>query len=301
MRNLDTYKQYTGMGVAVTTPFIKGQVDYDTLGKLIDHKIDNGVDYLVALGSTGESNLLKEEEQKSILAFFISRIEKRVPLVAGNFSEICTADVLDKLDRFDLKGIDSIMISAPAYVKPTQQGMYEHFMKIAEHSPRPIIIYNVPGRTKSNLSWETTTRLANDSKKFIGLKDASGDLIQTIHITKNKPKDFFLTSGDDELALAMIANGGEGLISVIGNAYPRQTKQMIDFALSNNYDEALKIQHELFSIYTYIYIEGNPAGVKGAQEILGFGSREVRLPLTSLSQASYDLLKSEMKRLETAF
>jgi len=297
MRSQETYNRYTGMGVAITTPFTDGKIDFETLEKLIDHKIDNGTDYLVALGSTGECNLLNEKEQKEVLRFIVEKTEKRVPIVAGNFSEIYTGDVIDKFERFDMDGLDSIMISAPSYVKPPQEGMYEHFMKIAEHAPLPIIIYNVPGRTKSNLEWETSTRLAHDSKVFIGLKEASGDLIQTIHITRNKPNDFFLTSGDDELALAMMANGGEGLISVIGNAYPAETKKMIDLALAGNYSDAVKIQHEFFRIYLWIYKEGNPAGIKAAQEILGFGSKEVRLPLAALSQESYDLLKAEMARM----
>ncbi len=297
MRTIETYKRYTGMGVAITTPFHNGKIDFDTLALLIDHKIDNGTDYLVALGSTGECNLLNEAEQKEVLKFIIDRTDKRIPIVAGNFSEIYTGDVIDKFERFDMTGIDSLMISAPSYVKPPQQGMYEHYMKIAEKAPLPIIIYNVPGRTKSNLEWETTTRLAHDSKVFIGLKEASGDLIQTIHITRNKPSDFFLTSGDDELALAMMANGGEGLISVIANAYPAQTKKMIDLALQGNYKEAVKIQHEFFRIYLWIYKEGNPAGIKAAQEILGYGKKEVRLPLAALSSESYELLKQEMQRL----
>ncbi len=297
MRSQETYKRYTGMGVAITTPFVNGKIDFHTLERLIDHKIENGTDYLVALGSTGECNLLNEKEQKEVLSFIIDKTEKRVPIVAGNFSEIYTGDVIDKFERFDMTGLDSLMISAPSYVKPPQQGMYEHYMKIAEKAPLPIIIYNVPGRTKSNLEWETSTRLAHDSKVFIGLKEASGDLIQTIHITRNKPKDFFLTSGDDELALAMMANGGEGLISVIANAYPKQTKQMIDLALDGNYTDAVKIQHEFFRIYLWIYKEGNPAGIKAAQEILGFGSKEVRLPLAALSDESYNLLKEEMGKM----
>ncbi len=297
MRSQETYKRYTGMGVAITTPFVDGKIDFHTLERLIEHKIENGTDYLVALGSTGECNLLNEAEQKEVLRFIIDKTEKRVPIVAGNFSEIYTGDVIDKFERFDMSGLDSLMISAPAYVKPPQEGMYQHYMKIAEHAPLPIIIYNVPGRTKSNLEWETSTRLAHDSKKFIGLKEASGDLIQTIHITRNKPSDFFLTSGDDELALAMMANGGEGLISVIGNAYPKETKRMIDLALAGNYSEAVKIQHEFFRIYLWIYKEGNPAGIKAAQEILGLGSKEVRLPLAALTEGSYELLKAEMERM----
>lgn len=297
MRNQETYRKYTGLGVAITTPFQNGKIDYYTFERLIDHKIDNGVDFIVALGSTGECNLLNEKEQKEILSFVNQKIDKRVPLVAGNFSEIYTGDVIDKMERFDVSGIDSLMISAPAYVKPPQEGMYQHYMKIAEASPLPIIIYNVPGRTKSNLEWETTTRLAHDSKVFIGLKEASGDLIQTIHITRNKPEDFFLTSGDDELALAMMANGGEGLISVIANAYPKKTKEMIDLALQGRYDEAVKIQHLFFSIYLWIYKEGNPAGIKAACEILGFGTKEVRLPLYHLSDQSYYLLKKTMEKV----
>ncbi len=297
MRSQETYKRYTGMGVAITTPFSNSKVDFHTLERLIDHKIENGTDYIVALGSTGECNLLNEKEQKEVLKFIIDKSDKRVPIVAGNFSEIYTNDVIEKFERFDLSGVDCLMISAPAYVKPPQQGMYDHYMKIAEKAPLPVMIYNVPGRTKSNLEWETTTRLAHDSKVFIGVKEASGDLIQTIHITRNKPEDFFLTSGDDELALAMIANGGEGLISVIGNAYPAETKKMIDLALAGDYKSALKIQHEFFRIYLWIYKEGNPAGVKAAQEILGFGSKEVRLPLAALSEESYTLLKKEMDQM----
>ena len=296
MRNKSTYQKYTGLGVAITTPFKDSKIDYHTLDKLIDHKIQNGVDYIVALGSTGECNLLNDKEQKEVLQFVKEKVDKRVPLVAGNFSEIYTGDVIDKFSQFDLDGIDSLMISAPAYVKPPQEGMYQHYMKIAEASPLPIIIYNVPGRTKSNLEWQTTTRLAHDSKVFIGLKEASGDLIQTIHITRNKPEDFFLTSGDDELALAMMANGGEGLISVIANAFPKETKEMIDLALMGRYDEAVKIQHLFFSIYLWIYKEGNPAGIKAACEMLGFGTKEVRLPLTSLSDDSYTLLKDALRK-----
>lgn len=301
MRSQSTYKQYKGLGVAITTPFKDSKIDYHNLERLIDHKIDNGVDYIVALGSTGECNLLNEREQKEILKFVVQKVDKRVPIVAGNFSEIYTGDVIDKIEEYDLTGLDSLMISAPSYVKPPQEGMYQHFMAIAEKSPLPIIIYNVPGRTRSNLEWETTTRLAHDSKVFIGLKEASGDLIQTIHITRNKPEDFFLTSGDDELALAMMANGGEGLISVIANAYPAKTKQMIDLALEGRYDEAVKFQHVFFAIYLWIYKEGNPAGIKAACEMLGYGSKDVRLPLMPLSDESYQLLKAEMKHMMPAF
>jgi 4-hydroxy-tetrahydrodipicolinate synthase len=301
MRSQETYKKYTGLGVAITTPFKNGKVDFHNLERLLHHKIDNGVDYIVALGSTGEGNLLSEKEQKEILKFVVEQVDKRVPVVAGNLSDIYTSDVIDKIAEFDLTGLDSLMISAPSYVKPPQEGMYQHFMAIAEESPLPIIIYNVPGRTRSNLEWQTSTRLAKDSDVFIGLKEAAGDLIQTIHITKNKPKDFFVASGDDELALAMMANGVEGLISVIGNAYPAETKQMIDRALKDNYKEAVKYQHELFSIYHWIYNEGNPAGIKAACELLGFGSKEVRLPLMPLSQVSYDQLDEGMKYIAPRF
>lgn len=298
MRNTETYKQFSGLGVALVTPFVDNQIDYDSLGRIVEYMIAGGVDFLVVLGSTGESNLLSEQEQMDLLDFVVKKTAKRVPIVAGNFSEIATTQLIDKINRFDLSGIDALMISAPAYIKPSQEGIYAHYMQVAEHSPLPIIIYNVPGRTISNILPKTVIRLANASKVFIGIKEASGNVIQMTKITKQKPSDFFLLSGDDELVLAVIANGGEGLISVVGNAYPATTKAMISDARTGNYTQALTKQHALYDIYQWIFKEGNPTGIKAAMEILGFGTKQLRLPLVSLSAESYQALEANMKKFK---
>ena len=291
------HSQYIGTGVALVTPFRKGAVDFDGIKKIIDHVIDGGVEYIVMLGSTGETATLNATEAREILNVAIAHNNGRVPLVAGNFAGNNTLEVAKQIDSFDFSGIDAILSSSPAYVKPSQEGIYRHYMTLEQVSPVPIIIYNVPGRTGSNLTWNTTVRLAEASKKFIGIKEATGDLIQTTRILKNKPEDFFLTSGDDEVTLPMLSVGGHGGISVIGNALPRQFSSMIRAGLKGDYEEARRLNNQVYDLHKWLYIEGNPVGIKTAMEILGFCTNEVRLPLHPISRENYKHLEKALRAI----
>ncbi|MFZ1457248.1 MAG: 4-hydroxy-tetrahydrodipicolinate synthase, partial [Saprospiraceae bacterium] len=221
-------QRFIGTGVAIITPFKNNEIDYNTFGRIIDYVINGGINYIVALGSTGETATLNEDEARKVLDFCIENIDSRVPLVAGNFGWNDTKELVKKIKEYDFKGIDAILSSSPAYVKPSQEGIFRHYAAVADICPIPVILYNVPGRTRSNMEWETTVRLAEYSKTFVGIKEASGDLIQTTRIIKNKPDHFIVTSGDDEVALPMTAVGGDGVISVMANAFPKAFSQMIN-------------------------------------------------------------------------
>ncbi len=288
-------KAYIGTGVALITPFRNGEVDYKALERIIDHTIDGGVEYLVLLGSTGETATLNKEEARAILDVAIKHINKRVPIVAGNFAGNNTLEVAKYIDGFDFTGIDAILSSSPAYVKPSQEGIYRHYMALEEASPVPIIIYNVPGRTGSNLTWNTTVRLAEASTKFIGLKEATGDLIQVTRIIKNKPEDFFVTSGDDEVTVPMMSVGGHGGISVIGNALPEQFSNLVRAGIKGDFQTAKQINEDIYDLHKWLYIEGNPVGIKTAMEILGFCTNEVRLPLHPISRENYKSLEKVLR------
>ena len=289
------HSQYVGTGVAMITPFVNNEVDYETIERIIEYLIDGGVNYIVALGSTGETATLNEEESRRVLDVVISTVNKRVPIVAGNFGGNNTRELCKKISQYNFKGIDAILSSSPAYVKPSQEGIFQHYMAMDKVSPIPIILYNVPGRTRSNMEWTTTIKLAEASKKFIGIKEASGDLIQATRIIYNRPNDFFVTSGDDEVALPMVACGGEGVISVIGNAFPKEFSGMINSALTNDYVEARRLNELTYDLHKWLYIEGNPVGIKSAMQILGFGSNDVRLPLSNMSQANFSMLEKAVK------
>lgn len=289
--------KFTGTGVAMITPFMKNEVDYPTIEKIIEHLIDGGIDYLVALGSTGETATLNEDESRKVLDTIIAVVNKRIPIVAGNFGGNNTLELCKKIKGYNFKGIDAILSSSPAYVKPSQEGIYHHYMETAKVSPVPIILYNVPSRTQSNMEWTTTIRLAEASKQFVGIKEATGDLIQATRIIKNRPDNFFVTSGDDEVALPMIACGGEGVISVIGNAFPKEFSGMIKAALNNDYPEARRLNLQTYDLHKWLYIEGNPVGIKSAMKILGFGTNDVRLPLHNMSDDNYRLLEKAVRKV----
>jgi 4-hydroxy-tetrahydrodipicolinate synthase len=291
-------KRFIGTGVAVVTPFRNNEIDYPALSEILKHLINGGVDYIVALGSTGETATLNEDEARSVLDFCIKEIDGRIPLVAGNFGWNDTKELVKKIREYNFDGISAILSSSPAYVKPSQEGIFRHYVAMEEVSPVPIILYNVPGRTRSNMEWETTVRLAEYSKKFVGIKEASGDLIQTTRIIKNKPEHFIVTSGDDEVALPMTAVGGDGVISVMANAYPKEFSSMIRSALSQDYVTARAINFQTYDLHKWLYIEGNPVGIKSAMEILGFCTNEVRLPLAPMSPSNYAHLKAEMEKIQ---
>ena len=290
-------QQFNGTGVALVTPFKGGEVDYSSLGRIIEHTINGGVDYLVSLGTTGESVTLDSEECRKVLDFTIKINAGRVPLVAGLFGSNNTAALCEKIKSFDFEGIDGILSSSPSYNKPTQEGIYQHYMKIADVCPVPVIIYNVPGRTSSNVLPETILRLANASKKFVAVKEASGDIVQGMKIIKEKPKHFSVLSGDDPTAYSLITAGGQGVISVIANAFPEQFSEMVRAALIGDMDMANELNLQLLDIHPWLYIDGNPAGIKAALEILKLCNRDVRLPLVSIQERNFLNLKKEMEKV----
>ena len=285
-------KLFEGTGVALITPFKSDlSIDFEAYRRIIEYVIEENIDFLVPLGSTGETATLNEEEARACLDFVIDVNAGRKPILAGNFGGNNTMELVKKIKGYNFEGIDGILSSSPAYVKPNQEGIYSHYMALAEVSPVPIMIYNVPGRTKSNIEWDTTIRLANASNKFIGIKEASGDLIQATRIIKNRPEGFIVTSGDDEVALPMIAAGGEGVISVIANACPGYFSRMTRFIRAGEMEKARDCNFKTYDLHKWLYIEGNPVGIKSAMEVLGFCENHVRLPLHTMSDDNYASLK----------
>ena len=272
-----------GTGVALVTPFKNGQVDWEALERVIEYVIEGGVEFLVSLGTTGESSTTTDDEHRQILDFSIKINRGRLPFVAGIFGGNNTAAVVEKLRSFNFNGIDAILSSNPAYNKPGQEGIFQHYMALAEASPRPIIIYNVPSRTSSNMTAETTLRLAHASDKFIAVKEASDDIYQIMKIIKGRPEGFLVLSGDDFMTLPVIATGGDGVISVIANCSPRPFTDMVRAALRDEMPEARQLNLKLLDLYKQLFVEGNPVGIKAAMEIRGLCTREVRLPLVPMT------------------
>ena len=279
-----TASRFIGTGVALITPFEHGKIDFRSLDRMIEHVIAGGVEYIVSLGSTGESATLDIDERRKVLDRTLARVDGRVPIVAGNFGDNNTRDLCKYAESFDFTGIDAILSSSPAYNKPTQEGIYQHYKALSEACAVPVILYNVPGRTASNVTAETTLRLANDCPSVIAIKEASGDMVQGSKILRDRPDGFLVISGDDPTALSLVALGGDGVISVIANAYPKIFSSMIRAGLSGDLEEARRLHESLLNIHPLLYVEGNPAGVKAATSILGLSTPEVRLPLTSLSK-----------------
>ncbi len=290
------HNQFRGTGVALVTPFKNGAIDFSALEKVILNCIDRGVDYLVSLGTTGESPTLTKEEKKKILDFTIRVNAGKVPIVAG-FGGNDTQSIIRFMNEYHFEGIDAILSSSPAYNKPSQEGIYQHYMALAEHAPRPIIIYNVPGRTSSNIEADTTLRLAHASRQFIAIKEAAYDLGQASRIIKHRPKDFLVLSGDDTIALPLLSIGGDGVISVIANAFPEEFSCMIRLGLQDEYAAASKKHLRLYDIHKWLYQDGNPCGIKATMEMMGLCSRETRLPLVPISQEVEEELKKELVRI----
>lgn len=290
-------ERFRGTGVALVTPFKNGRIDFDGLERVIEHVIEGGVEFLVSLGTTGESSTTTDDEHRQILDFTIRVNNKRLPLVAGVFGGNNTAGLVDKIRKFDFDGIDALLSSNPAYNKPGQDGIYQHYMAIAEVSPRPIIIYNVPSRTSSNMAAETTLRLANASDKFLGIKEASDDIYQVMKIIKGKPRDFLVLSGDDFITMPLIACGGDGVISVIANTTPRPFTDMVRASLKGDFATAHLLNNQLLELYKLLFIEGNPSGVKAAMELQSICSREVRLPLVPMSETGVHLMMAELEKV----
>jgi 4-hydroxy-tetrahydrodipicolinate synthase len=293
------YQRFRGAGVAIVTPFIDDQIDWDALEQVIEHVIVGGVDYLVVLGTTGESATISETEQRAVLDFAIRVNNGRKPFIAGPFGSNNTPAMVDKIREFDFTGIDGLLSSSPAYVKPTQEGIYRHYMALAEASPRPIMLYNVPGRTASNMSADTTLRLARaGGTQFIGVKDACDDMMQIMKIIQGKPPGFLVLGGDDFLTFPVIATGGDGVVSVVANVTPRPFSEMVHAALRHDIPTAQRLNLQLLDLYKLLFIEGNPVGVKAALELLGICRRDVRLPLAPMTEGGIAQIRAELERLE---
>ncbi|HAE66328.1 MULTISPECIES: 4-hydroxy-tetrahydrodipicolinate synthase [Sphingobacterium] len=286
-----------GAGVALVTPFNSDEsVDFEALGQLIDLQINEGMDYLVSLGTTGEVATLTNDERKRIWDFTVKRVNGRLPLVAG-IGGNNTAEIVEQIKNFDPTGFCAILSVSPYYNKPTQEGIYQHYKAVASASPLPVILYNVPGRTGSNITAQTTLRLANDFSNIVAIKEASGNFAQFSEILRDKPAEFLLISGDDPVTLPMMSLGAAGIISVIGNALPKKVATLAKLCAEGNYAEARSIHNELLNITDLCFIEGNPAGVKYILQELGIGKDQLRLPLVPISEKIQAAIKEELKKL----
>lgn len=286
----------TGTGIAIVTPFnSEKKVDYKALEKLVEFNISGGVDYIVVLGTTGESATLNKEEKKAVVKCVVDTVNGRVPVVLGHGGNN-TAEIIEGYKNYDYTGISAILSVSPYYNKPNQEGIYRHYKAIAEASPLPVILYNVPGRTGSNVTAETTLRLAHDCSKIVAIKEASGSLEQCMRIIKNKPENFLVISGDDNLTLPMIASGASGVISVVGQAFPKDFTNMVREALKGNYSEARRLHYKTFEITEMLFADGNPGGIKAALKISGLIEDDLREPLYKINDALFAKLK---KAIET--
>jgi 4-hydroxy-tetrahydrodipicolinate synthase len=288
--------KFTGTGVAIVTPFRKDDsVDFNSLGNLIEHIIVNKTEYIVVLGTTGETPTLTKDEKKAIVSFVIESVNKRVPIVMG-LGGYNTQDIISKIKKIDFDGLDAILSVTPYYNKPSQKGLYSHYQAIVSSSPVPVIIYNVPGRTGCNISAETTLKLAHDfNGQFVGIKEASGNFTQIMKIIQGKPDNFLVISGDDAITLPLISIGAAGVISVVANAFPKEFSTMVRKAIEMKYDEASHIHYRILEIIENLFVEGSPAGIKAALNILGLVQNQVRLPLTPVSRTTFNKLADLIK------
>lgn len=290
----DTLK---GTGVAVVTPFNdKLEVDFESYGKLIDFVLHGGVEYLVVLGTTGETPTIDKSEKNDILQYTYDKVGITVPIVVG-IGGNNTKEVIKDLETYSLGKAAAVLSASPYYNKPSQEGLFNHYKLIAEASPKPVILYNVPGRTASNISAETTIRLANDCANIMGIKEASGNMIQCFHILKNRPAEFLVTSGDDHLALSLIAAGMDGVISVAANCFPKDFSEMVRQSLYGDFATAKGLMYKLLEGFDLLFVENNPAGVKAVLAELGIIKNHLRLPLVPLSQSYQQKIKEYLTSL----
>ena len=291
-------KSLIGIGVALVTPFKKDfSVDVESLIKLVNFQVENDINYIVILGTTAENATLNQEEKQLVIDTIVKTNNNRIPLVLGVGGNDTRA-VVSELQTRDLSHFVAVLSVSPYYNKPTQEGIYQHFIAVANASPLPIILYNVPGRTSSNMLPITVIRLANDHKNIVAIKEAAGDIVQAMKIIQHKPKDFLVISGDDMITLPMILAGGSGVISVIGEGYPKQFSEMVRLGLERKVDEAYKIHYQLADSIDMIFEQGNPAGVKEIHKTLGLSENTVRLPLVNVDENLANRLKDFTENLK---
>lgn len=289
-------EQLKGTGVAIVTPFNRNEsVDFDALGKLIDFIIDNGIEYIVTLGTTGETPTLDNHEKLDIINFTFDKINNRVPVVVG-IGGNNTKEVINNVRSYPLEKAVAVLSACPYYNKPSQEGIYLHYKLIAEASPKPIILYNVPGRTGRNIEAATTLHLANEVANIAGIKEAGNNISQCIRILKDRPADFLVVSGDDDLVLPELACGIDGVISVAANCFPKQFSDMVRAGLIHDFTTAKKLNDSLLEVYNLLFTENNPAGVKAFLHELGFIQNVLRLPITPLSEPIQQRVKACLKK-----
>lgn len=292
------YNILRGLGIALITPFTpEGEVDYKALVRLVEYQIDNGADFLCILATTGETPCLSKEEKVKIKNLVVEINKGRLPILMGCGSNNTKA-VIEEIQATDWSGISGILSVCPYYNKPSQEGLYQHFKAIANASPLPVVLYNVPGRTGVNMTSETTVRLANDCENIVAVKEASGNLEQVDEIIKNKPDGFDVISGDDALTFSMVASGAAGVISVIGNALPKEFSRMIRLEFKGEYEAARNIHHKFTELYKLLFVDGNPAGVKALLHEMGFIDNVLRLPLVPTRITTVQKMSEILKTLK---
>jgi 4-hydroxy-tetrahydrodipicolinate synthase len=286
-----------GTGVALITPFTsKGNIDFDALEKVINHVIDGGVEYVITLGTTGETPTLNKFEKTDLIKLTYKVVNNRVPVVVG-IGGNNTKELLQDLKTFPLDNAIAVLSTSPYYSKPSQEGLYQHYKALGHVSPKPILLYNVPGRTGRNINASTTVHLAKEVENIAGIKEASGDMTQCMQILRDKPEDFLVVSGDDALALPQIACGMEGIISVAANAYPKEFSEMIRLCLKDDFTKAKAANDKLMEAYELMFAENNPAGVKAFMAEMGLIKNNLRLPLVPLGESLYNRIKNYMRQL----
>lgn len=289
--------QLRGTGVALVTPFKDNmEIDYPALERVIDFVIDNGVEYVITLGTTGETPTLSKDEKIELILFTYEKVADRVPVVVG-IGGNNTLSLIKDLETFPLQKAAAVLSASPYYNKPSQEGIYQHYKALAEVSPKPIILYNVPGRTGRNMTAATTLRLAHDFKNIVGIKEASGDMAQSMQILKDKPADFLVVSGDDNLAMPQIACGMDGIISVAANCLPKQFSEMVRLSLKGNFAAAKLLNDQMLEAYELLFAENNPAGVKAFMTELNLLENNLRLPVVPLSEGLHTSVKNYLQRL----
>ena len=280
-------KKFKGTGVAIVTPFKNDtSIDFSALGRVINHVIKGGVNYIVAMGTTGEASTLTKDEKLAVISYVSEAVENRVPLVVG-IGGNNTQEVINTIRELDLQGVDGILSVAPYYNKPSQKGLFEHFKAIATCSPLPVIIYNVPGRTACNINSDTCLSLAHECENIAAVKEASGDLTQIMKIIKGKPENFLVISGDDGLTIPVVAAGGSGVISVLANAYPAACSELVNNAMKGNFKSAREIHFEYIEAIELLFADGNPSGIKAFMSLLNLCQNNLRLPLVPVNNNVY--------------
>ena len=286
-----------GMGVALITPFKEDEsIDFEDLSKILEFQIQNGTDYLVVLGTTAETPTLTETEKTQIIRFVTERVKGRIPIVLGVGGNNTRA-IVEKLKTDDFTGIDAILSVVPYYNKPSQEGIYQHYKAVASATQLPVVLYNVPGRTGVNMSAETTLRIAREFENVVAIKEASGNITQMDDIIKNKPKDFMVISGDDGITFPLISLGAVGVISVIGNAFPKEFSRMVRLALQGDYANALTIHHKFAELFKLLFVDGNPAGVKAMLNVMGMIENKLRLPLVPTRITTFEAMRKILDEL----